>query len=301
MACFLLLLGDSYFIAPVYSITTLLNKNVEVLEAISPQFFVYGTITQPTLMDGSTALRKKMDGLIRQFIPHRQQTASCPARIVQPAAAAAVVPMFTTASGICHLLEKVQTVDVKRDAAVGVAQANRDAGIRKAEAQLAYELQAAKTRQKIRTEEMQITVVERRKQIEIEEQEIMRREKELIATVRLPAEAESFKVELVAQGQSHRESFKKYKRDDLFTTLSRMLKMRYQRTKTFRSPCMRQMHRAGSRWCWFTYQMEMVCGRMQVAIMDGLNHFVTYIVQSPVKPGWLAGPAAKMLMAAFTF
>lgn len=73
--------------------------------------------------------------------------------------------------------------------------------IQKAEAQLAYELQAAKTRQKIRTEEMQITVVERRKLIEIEEQEIARREKELIATVRLPAEAESFKVELVAQGQ----------------------------------------------------------------------------------------------------
>lgn len=73
--------------------------------------------------------------------------------------------------------------------------------LQKAEAQLAYELQAAKTRQKIKTEEMQITVVERRKQIEIEEQEITRREKELIATVRLPAEAESFKVELVAQGQ----------------------------------------------------------------------------------------------------
>jgi hypothetical protein len=31
--------------------------------------------------------------------------------------------------------------------------------------------------------------------------------------------------------------------------------------------------------------MEMVCGRMQVAIMDGLNHFETYIVPSPVKSG----------------
>lgn len=62
-------------------------------------------------------------------------------------------------------------------------------------------MQAAKTRQKIRAEEMQITVVERRKQIEIEEQEITRREKELIATVRLPAEAESYRVEMTAQGQ----------------------------------------------------------------------------------------------------
>merc|ERR1719220_2908384 len=137
-------------------------------------------------------------------------------------------------------LGKAQTAAVKRDAEIGVAQANRDAGIReaecekaamdvkyntdtkiednsrafklqkanfdkevntaKAEAQLAYELQAAKINQKIRNEEIQIQVVERRKQIEIEEQEIRRKEKELMATVNLPAEAESFKVQTVAEG-----------------------------------------------------------------------------------------------------
>lgn len=138
-------------------------------------------------------------------------------------------------------LGKAQTAAVKRDADVGVAQANRDAGIReaeceksamdvkygadakiedasrqyqlqkahfdtevnaaKAEAQLAYELQAAKIRQKIRNEEIQIDIVERRKQIEVEEQEIKRKEKELRATVRLPAEAESYKMESLAQGK----------------------------------------------------------------------------------------------------
>merc|ERR1719328_122453 len=137
-------------------------------------------------------------------------------------------------------LGKAQTAAVKRDAEIGVAQANRDAGIReaecekaamdvkyntdtkiednsrafklqkanfdrevntaKAEAQLAYELQAAKIQQKIRNEEIQIQVVERRKQIEIEEQEIKRKEKELIATVKLPAEAEGYKVQTVAEG-----------------------------------------------------------------------------------------------------
>nr|AHL26522.1 flotillin-2 [Scylla paramamosain] len=138
-------------------------------------------------------------------------------------------------------LGKSQTAAVKRDADIGVAQANRDAGIReaenektamdvkyttdtkiednarlyklqkaqfdreintaKAEAQLAYELQAAKTRQKIRNEEIAIEVVKRRKQIEVEEQEIKRKEKELVATVRLPAEAESYRVETIAQGK----------------------------------------------------------------------------------------------------
>merc|ERR1711976_1133993 len=137
-------------------------------------------------------------------------------------------------------LGKTQTAAVKRDAEIGVAQANRDAGIReaeceksamdikystdtkiednsrafklqkanfdkevnsaKAEAQLAYELQAAKIQQRIRNEEIQIQVVERRKQIEIEEQEIKRKEKELMATVRLPAEAEAYKVQTVAEG-----------------------------------------------------------------------------------------------------
>merc|ERR550539_657391 len=138
-------------------------------------------------------------------------------------------------------LGKTQTAAVKRDAEIGVAQANRDAGIReaeceksamdikystdtkiednsrafklqkanfdkevnsaKAEAQLAYELQAAKIQQKIRNEEIQIQVVERRKQIEIEEQEIKRKEKELMSTVKLPAEAESYKVQTVAEGK----------------------------------------------------------------------------------------------------
>merc|ERR1719283_391196 len=137
-------------------------------------------------------------------------------------------------------LGKTQTAAVKRDAEIGVAQANRDAGIReaeceksamdikystdtkiednsrafklqkanfdkevnsaKAEAQMAYELQAAKIQQRIRNEEIQIQVVERRKQIEIEDQEIKRKEKELISTVRLPAEAEAYKVQTVAEG-----------------------------------------------------------------------------------------------------
>lgn len=71
----------------------------------------------------------------------------------------------------------------------------------KAQAQLAYELQAAKIRQKIRNEEIQIEVVERKKQIEIETQEVLRKERELNATVRLPAEAESYKVEILAEGK----------------------------------------------------------------------------------------------------
>ncbi|XP_066149083.1 flotillin-2 isoform X2 [Euwallacea fornicatus] len=138
-------------------------------------------------------------------------------------------------------LGKAQTAIVKRDADAGVAEANRDAGIReaecqksamdikystdtkiednsrmfklqkanfdqeintaKAQAQLAYDLQAAKIRQKIRNEEIQIEVVERKKQIEIETQEVLRKEKELDATVRLPADAENYRIQMLAEGK----------------------------------------------------------------------------------------------------
>lgn len=73
----------------------------------------------------------------------------------------------------------------------------------KAEAQLAYELQAAKEQQKIRLEEVEIEVVQRKKQIVIEEKEIDRTEKELVATVKRPAEAKAYKIQQLAEGQKY--------------------------------------------------------------------------------------------------
>lgn len=54
-------------------------------------------------------------------------------------------------------------------------------------------MQAAKTKQRIKEEQMQIKVVERTQEIAVQDQEIQRREKELEATVRRPAEAEKFR------------------------------------------------------------------------------------------------------------
>ena len=70
----------------------------------------------------------------------------------------------------------------------------------KAEAELAYELQGAKEKQKIRSEEIEIEVVERRKQIEVEEKEILRKDKELMAVVKRPAEAEAYRMQALAEG-----------------------------------------------------------------------------------------------------
>lgn len=49
---------------------------------------------------------------------------------------------------------------------------------------MAYELQAAKTKQRIKEEQMQIAVVERTQEIAVQKWEVQRREKELDSTVR---------------------------------------------------------------------------------------------------------------------
>jgi len=59
--------------------------------------------------------------------------------------------------------------------------------------------QAAKTKQAIKEEEMQVTVVERAQKIQIQEQEIVRRERELDSKVRKPAEAEKYRLEKLAE------------------------------------------------------------------------------------------------------
>ena len=59
--------------------------------------------------------------------------------------------------------------------------------------------QAAKTKQRIREEQMQVTVIERAQQIQVQDQEIVRRERELDAQVRKPAEAEKFRLEKLAE------------------------------------------------------------------------------------------------------
>ena len=47
---------------------------------------------------------------------------------------------------------------------------------------------------------MQIKVVERTQEIHVQEQEMLRRERELEATVKRPAEAEKFRLEKLAEG-----------------------------------------------------------------------------------------------------
>merc|ERR1711913_36710 len=118
-------------------------------------------------------------------------------------------------------LGKSQTAAVKRDAEIGVAQANRDAGIREAECEKsamdikystdtkiednsrAFKLQKANFAKEVNSAKAEAQLAYELQAAKIE-QEIRRKEKELTATVKLPAEAEAFKVQTVAEGNRTR-------------------------------------------------------------------------------------------------
>jgi flotillin len=145
--------------------------------------------------------------------------------------------------GYLDALGQARIAEVKRDAAIGQANAQRDATIqsararqegetakfesetkiaeaqknfqvqkaaydaetnrKRAEAELAYTLQQNISNQKVKEEEVQISVVEKRKQIEVQQQEVLRRERELEATVRKPAEAEQHRIRTLADAKKY--------------------------------------------------------------------------------------------------
>jgi len=69
----------------------------------------------------------------------------------------------------------------------------------KASADLAYSLQAALMTQQIKEQETQVKVIERKQEIELADQEIFRKEKELESKIEKPAEAEKFRLEKIAE------------------------------------------------------------------------------------------------------
>ena len=88
--------------------------------------------------------------------------------------------------------------EAQRDYQSNVAQYQAAVNQKKAEADLAYDLQKYKTGQLVKAEEIQVSIIEKQKQIELQQQEIMRKQRELEANVQKPADAERYKVETLA-------------------------------------------------------------------------------------------------------
>src|SRR5277367_486258 len=143
--------------------------------------------------------------------------------------------------GYLDALGKPRIAQVKRDATIAQAEADRDSQIRsaqakqagqeaqfaadskiaeaqrdyqsnvamyqaavnqkKAESDLAYDLQKFKTGQLVMAEQVQVQIVEKQKNIELQQQEILRKQRELEADVQKPADAERYKVETLANAK----------------------------------------------------------------------------------------------------
>jgi len=88
--------------------------------------------------------------------------------------------------------------EAQRDYQSNVAQYQAAVNQKKAEADLAYDLQKYKTGQLVKAEEIQVSIIEKQKQIELQQQEILRKQRELEANVQKPADAERYKVETLA-------------------------------------------------------------------------------------------------------
>jgi flotillin len=107
----------------------------------------------------------------------------------------------TQAGQEAKFLADTKIAEAQRDYQSNVAQYQAAVNQRKAEADLAYDLQKYKTGQLVKAEEVQVSIIEKQKQIELQQQEIQRKQRELEANVQKPADAERYKVETLANAK----------------------------------------------------------------------------------------------------
>ena len=98
-----------------------------------------------------------------------------------------------------------QIAEAEKERELKVAEYRRQQDSAKAEADQAYQLQEAIAKQKVTEERIQVDIVERQKQIELEEKEIARREKQYDAEVKKKADADRYAVEQAAEANKAKE------------------------------------------------------------------------------------------------
>jgi len=86
-----------------------------------------------------------------------------------------------------------------------IAEFRREQDIAKAKADQAYDLESARSKQDVMEQEMQIKIIERQKQIELEEKEIQRRERQYDSEVKKKADADRYSVEQSAAANKAKE------------------------------------------------------------------------------------------------
>ncbi|WP_155590587.1 flotillin family protein [Lysinibacillus cavernae] len=104
-----------------------------------------------------------------------------------------------------ELERATEIAEAEKENQLKVAEFRREQDIAKARADQAYELETARSKQEVTEQEMQIRIIERQKQIELEEKEILRREKQYDSEVKKKADADRYAVEQNAAAEKMRE------------------------------------------------------------------------------------------------
>ncbi len=86
-----------------------------------------------------------------------------------------------------------------------IAEFRREQDIAKARADQAYHLEEARAKQEVTEQQMQIQIIERQKQIELEEKEILRREKQYDSEVKKKADADRYSVVQAAEAEKAKQ------------------------------------------------------------------------------------------------
>nr|WP_201741231.1 flotillin family protein [Pradoshia eiseniae] len=86
-----------------------------------------------------------------------------------------------------------------------IAEFRREQDSAKAKADQAYDLETARSKQEVTEQQMQIKIVERQKLIELEEKEILRREKQYDSEVKKKADADRYAVEQAASAEKTKQ------------------------------------------------------------------------------------------------
>lgn len=98
-----------------------------------------------------------------------------------------------------------EIAEAEKENLLKVAEYKREQDSAKARADQAYELETARSKQEVVEQEMQIRIIERQKQIELEEKEIQRRERQYDSEVKKKADADRYSVEQAAEAEKSKQ------------------------------------------------------------------------------------------------
>lgn len=104
-----------------------------------------------------------------------------------------------------ELERATEIAEAEKENQLKVAEYRREQDSAKARADQAYELESARAKQQVTEQEMQVQIIERQKQIELEEKEILRREKQYDSEVKKKADADRYAVEQNAAADKARQ------------------------------------------------------------------------------------------------